>query len=462
MRIHILGICGTFMGGIALLARELGNQVSGSDTNVYPPMSTQLQQSGIQLFDSYTTGPLGSGRDMARPDMVIIGNALSRGNPAIEFVLNTGLRYTSGPQWLLENVLTGRHVLAVAGTHGKTTTTAMLAWVLDYAGKQPGFLIGGIAENFGLSARLGGSDYFVVEADEYDTAFFDKRSKFIHYRPNTLIINNIEFDHADIFGNITDIVREFRRLIRVVPANGQIIYKQDDPQIKTVLDAGCWTPSVGFGAESAVWQLRANQADISDFDVLYEGQVVTTINWGLIGRHNAENALAVIAAAYPLGVKPQTTAAALSLFKSVKRRLQLLAEVDGIRIYDDFAHHPTAIRVTLNALRASVGKNRIFAVFEPRSNTMKLGTHKDTLAGSLLEADAVIAYQPDNMSWDLNEALQPLTGRYQVFADTDRILDFLLGELRAGDHVLIMSNGSFESIHSRLIKGLETRQASPR
>lgn len=457
MKIHILGICGTFMGGIALLARELGHQVSGSDANVYPPMSTQLQQSGIQLHDGYTTGPLES-----RPDIVIIGNTLSRGNPAIEYVLNSGLRYTSGPQWLLENVLTGRHVLAVSGTHGKTTTTAMLAWVLDCAGKHPGFLIGGIAENFGLSARLGGDDCFVVEADEYDTAFFDKRSKFIHYHPNTLIINNIEFDHADIFGNVNDIVREFCRLTRVVPSNGQIIYKQDDPHIKTVLEAGCWTPTVSFGAEPAVWQFRANSADLCGFEVLFEGQAVASVNWGLIGRHNAENALAVMAAAYQLGVNPQTSAAALGSFKSVKRRLQLLAKVNGISIYDDFAHHPTAIRMTLNALRASVGKNRIFAVFEPRSNTMKLGTHKDTLADSLLEADAVVAYQPANISWDLNEALRPLAGRYQVFADTHRIIEFLLGQLRTGDHVLIMSNGSFESIHSRLIQGLETRPEGQR
>jgi len=452
MNIHILGICGTFMGGIALLARELGHQVSGSDTNVYPPMSTQLQQTGIRLYDGYTSGPLES-----RPDLIIIGNALSRGNPAVEYVLNKGLRYTSGPQWLLENILIGRHVFAVSGTHGKTTTTAMLAWVLDFAGKKPGFLIGGVAENFGVSARLGAQDCFVVEADEYDTAFFDKRSKFIHYRPQTLIINNIEFDHADIFGDIADIIREFRRLIRVVPSAGQIIYKQDDPQIKAVLEAGCWSSSIGFGAESAEWQLRENKADISDFDVLHNGCVLTSVKWGLIGRHNAENALAVIAAATQFGIEPATSAKALASFKSVKRRLQRLAQIQGITIYDDFAHHPTAIRVTLNALRASVGRGRIFAVFEPRSNTMKLGVHKDMLAGSLLEADKVIAYQPAKMGWDLHEALGALADKYQVFTQIDRILDYLLVELNDGDHVLIMSNGSFESLHERLIKRLEDR-----
>ena len=454
MRIHILGICGTFMGGIALLARELGHEVSGSDANVYPPMSTQLQQSGIQLFDGYSTTPLESS-----PDMVIIGNALSRGNAVVEYVLNTGLKYTSGPQWLLDNVLHGRHVLAVSGTHGKTTTTAMLTWVLDYAGKEPGFLIGGVAENFGLSARLGKNTCFVVEADEYDAAFFDKRSKFIHYHPNTLIINNIEFDHADIFGNIEDIIREFRRLVKTVPSNGQIIYKQNDAQIKSVFEGGCWTPTAGFGAESGEWQYRANKADMSDFDVFYKGKSIAKVQWNLIGRHNAENALAVIAASYRLDIDPVTSAKALGLFKSVKRRLQLLAELEGIRIYDDFAHHPTAFRVTLDALRSKVGKNRIFAVFEPRSNTMKLGILKDELGESLREADVVLAYQPAKMSWDLGEALAGLKDRYHIFAQTDQIIDHLLGQLRSGDHVLIMSNGSFDSIHSRLIKALETRLA---
>jgi len=443
------------MGGIALLARELGHEVSGSDANVYPPMSTQLQQSGIHLHEGYSALPL-----QDQPDLVIIGNALSRGNPAVEYVLNSGLRYISGPQWLLEYVLASRHVLAVSGTHGKTTTTAMLAWVLDYAGKQPGFLIGGVAENFGISSRLGGNTCFVVEADEYDTAFFDKRSKFIHYRPNTLIINNIEFDHADIFGNIDDIIREFRRLIRVVPSSGKIIYKQDDSNIVTVLESANWTPAVSFGSATANWQMRTNKPDFSEFEVVYQGSTVSTVKWKLIGQHNAENALAVFAAASHVGVDPDTTAAALAQFKSVKRRLQLLANVDGISVYDDFAHHPTAIRVTLSALRASVGKRRIFAVFEPRSSTMKLGTHKDTLADSLNEADAVVAFQPVGINWDLQQALKALAPKSRIFTDVDAIIKYLLDELRSGDQVLIMSNGGFGAIHTRLIQQLEARHST--
>ncbi len=456
MKIHILGICGTFMGGIALLARELGHEVAGSDTQVYPPMSTQLQQSGITLYDGYTAAPLVS----SKPDIVIIGNALSRGNPAVEYVLDSGLSYTSGPQWLLEHVLVGRHVLAVSGTHGKTTTTAMLAWVLEYAGKTPGFLIGGIAENFGISARLGSKDFFVVEADEYDTAFFDKRSKFIHYRPNTLIINNIEYDHADIFSDISEIVREFRRLVRIVPGNGQIIHKQDDAHINTVLEAGCWTPAVGFGTATAAWQAQAHTPDMSGFGVIHDGKKVATVDWSLIGQHNAENALAVIAAAARLGVTPALSARALAEFKSVKRRLQRLAVVNGISIYDDFAHHPTAIRVTLNALRASVGDERIFAVFEPRSNTMKMGTHRDTLAAALIGADEVIACQPEKMEWDLEGALASLQN-YHVFRGTTAITEYLLGQLRPGDHVLIMSNGSFGGIHKQLINQLGEQASDP-
>ncbi len=455
MKIHILGICGTFMGGIALLARELGHEVAGSDSNVYPPMSTQLQQSGITLYDGYAADPLESNA----PDIVIIGNALSRGNPAVEYVLNSGLSYTSGPQWLLEHVLAGRHVLAVSGTHGKTTTTAMLAWVLEYAGKNPGFLIGGVAENFGVSARLGGDSCFVVEADEYDTAFFDKRSKFIHYRPNTLIINNIEFDHADIFGDIIDIIREFRRLVRVVPANGQIIHKQGDPHINTVFESGCWTPTVGFGASNAAWQAQANKPDMSGFGITHNGHAAASVNWDLIGQHNAENALAVMAAAARLNISPELSAEALGQFKSVKRRLQRLAVVNGVSVYDDFAHHPTAIRVTLNALRASVGNERIYAVFEPRSNTMKMGTHRDTLAGALVEADEVIACQPEKMAWDLQDALSALA-KLHVFTGTAAIIDYLLGQLRPGDHVLIMSNGSFGGLHNDLIRRLGGQQTN--
>ena len=455
MKLHILGICGTFMGGIALLARELGHHVSGSDANVYPPMSVQLQEAGIQLHEGYTADPL---RDDT-PDMVIVGNAVSRGNPAVEYMLNNKLRYCSGPEWLLDNVLGGRQIFAVSGTHGKTTTTAMLGWVLEYAGKNPGFLIGGVAENFGLSARLG-DNFFVVEADEYDTAFFDKRSKFIHYHPDTLIINNIEFDHGDIFGNLEDILREFRRLLRTVPANGQIIYKQDDVNIRAVLDGGCWSPVTGFGGEGAVWQLGAGSADMSSFEVLHEGQLACTVNWDLMGRHNAENALAVIAAVSRHGIGPRKVAEALSGFKSVKRRLQRLAVIEGISIYDDFAHHPTAMRVTVEALRGNVGREqRIIAVFEPRSNTMKLGTHKDMLAGSVQDADQVVVLRPANLGWDLQAAMAQLRDRIHIFDTTAEIINFLSSQLHAGDHVLIMSNGSFGGLHGVLISRLRQQHA---
>lgn len=456
MNIHILGICGTFMGGIALLARELGHEVSGSDANVYPPMSVQLQEAGIHLHEGYSADPLRDGQ----PDRVIVGNALSRGNPAVEYMLNNKLNYCSGPEWLRDTVLADRQVFAVSGTHGKTTTTAMLCWVLEQAGRNPGFLIGGVAENFGLSARLG-EQYFVVEADEYDTAFFDKRSKFIHYRPDTLVINNIEFDHGDIFGSLDDIVREFRRLIRTVPSNGRIIVKQDDVNIRTVLDGGCWTPVTGFGAEGAVWQLGAGNADMSAFEVMYEGQIACKVNWDLIGRHNAENALAVIAAVSGAGIDPRKAAEALAGFRSVKRRLQRLAVVGGISVYDDFAHHPTAMRVTLDALRGRTGRNqRIIAVFELRSNTMKLGTHKDLLAGSVQEADQVVILRPASLGWDLHTAMAPLRERLHIFDTNAQIIDFLSAQLRAGDHALIMSNGSFGGLHAELITQLRYQHAN--
>ena len=453
MKLHILGICGTFMGGIALLAKELGHEVSGSDANIYPPMSTQLEQSGITLYDGYNPETL----VQEGPDQVIIGNVLSRGNASVEHVLDQGLRYCSGPQWLSEHVLYGRHVLAVSGTHGKTTCTSMLAWILEYAGKLPGFLIGGVAENFGLSAHLGGQDYFVVEADEYDTAFFDKRSKFIHYQPRTLIINNIEFDHADIFGDISDIIREFSRLIRIVPGTGLIVHKQDDPNIRQVLEPVCWSPTVGFGADAGAWQCRVGKPDYSEFEVMFQGKPVSSVKWGLIGGHNAENALAVTAAARHVGISAETSAAALATFKGVKRRLQRLAEVDGITIYDDFAHHPTAIKVTLAALRFHVGNSRIVAVLEPRSNTMKLGVHQHALGLSLVDADQVMVYRPDGLSWDLESSLQVVAGKFQIFNDTDQIVTALGKQLQRGDHVVIMSNGSFQGIHARLIAALEGR-----
>lgn len=452
MKVHILGIAGTFMGGIALLARELGHEVTGSDANIYPPMSTQLQQAGIRLYEGYTREALID----SSPDQIIIGNVLSRGNPAVEYILDQGLRYCSGPQWLSEHVLYGRHVMAVSGTHGKTTTTSMLAWVLDYAGKQPGFLIGGVPENFGQSARLG-SAFFVVEADEYDTAFFDKRSKFIHYRPRTLVINNIEFDHADIFGDISDIIREFSRLVRIVPGTGRIIHKEGDPNIKKVLETGCWTETVTFSTNAGMWQCRPIRPDYSEFAITHTGKQVASVTWELMGRHNAENALAVMAAAGHAGVDALTAVRALGSFKGVKRRLQKLAEVDGVAIYDDFAHHPTAIEVTLEALRARVGHDRIFAVLEPRSNTMKLGVHKQALAAALTGADQVLVYQPDGLGWDLRSALLGLADKSRVYAGTDEIISALGKEVRAGDHVLIMSNGGFQGIQQRLITALRQR-----
>jgi UDP-N-acetylmuramate: L-alanyl-gamma-D-glutamyl-meso-diaminopimelate ligase len=442
------------MGGIALLARELGHQVSGSDANIYPPMSTQLEHSGITLYDGYRPEHLQ--RD--RPDLVIIGNVLSRGNPAVEYVLNQGLRYRSGPEWLAEHVLPGRHVLAVAGTHGKTTTTAMLAWVLDQAGKRPGFLIGGVAENFGVSTRLGGPDYFVVEADEYDTAFFDKRSKFLHYQPKTLIITNIEYDHADIFADIGDIVREFSRLLRIVPETGQIIYKHEDAEIRRVFASGCWSPRISFGSNAGVWQCQVVRPDYSEFTVLHEGRNVAAVKWKLIGQHNAENALAVMAAAAHVGVGPMEVAGALAGFQGVKRRLQRIAEIDGIGVYDDFAHHPTAIRVTLEALRMHVGRNRIIAVLEPRSNTMKLGVNSQALAPSLEAADRVMIYRPAGLAWDIQAAVRGLGDKCRVFDDTGEIITALTGELQRGDQVIIMSNGGFQGIHGRLIAALEQQR----
>jgi UDP-N-acetylmuramate: L-alanyl-gamma-D-glutamyl-meso-diaminopimelate ligase len=452
MRIHILGICGTFMGGIALLAKEMGHQVSGSDINIYPPMSTLLMDSGIEIHEGYDIAPL-----TEKLDSVIIGNTLSRGNKSVEYVLNQRIPYVSGPEWLSNNILQNKQVIAVSGTHGKTSTTSMLAWVLECAGKFPGFLIGGVAENFGLSARLGVSDYFVVEADEYDTAFFDKRSKFIHYHPRILIINNIEYDHADIFGEIEDIIREFRRLICIVPEKGAIITKSNDLNIKAVLEGDRWTPIICFGEGDGDWQILNNQLDYSKFDVSYQGEIVATVNWDLIGLHNAENALAATAAAFLIGITPSVTAEALSSYKSVKRRLQKLGVICEVTIYDDFAHHPSAISTTLSALRANVGDKRIIAIFEPRSNTMKMGVHKDKIAEAFNNADLIYAYKPDGLVWDMNLAFQGLGDRYRSYSNIESILNDLVAELAKGDHVVIMSNGSFQGIHRKLLDRLEEK-----
>jgi len=451
MHIHILGICGTFMGGLALLAKQLGHDVSGSDVNIYPPMSTQLELAGIEFMETYSASHL-----KPAPDLIIIGNTLSRGNECVEYVLDHDLNYLSGPQWLAEQVLQDKHVLAVAGTHGKTTTTSILSWLLKSAGKNPGFLIGGFDENFGRSAQLGKSNLFVVEADEYDTAFFDKRSKFIHYRPRTLIINNIEYDHADIFADIGAIRREFHHLVRIMPASSEIIIQANDAEIERLMAMGCWTPVVTFGIESGQWSVAPLKQDFSSFQLNCDGKVVGAVDWSLIGRHNASNAIAAIVAARHVGVEPAESCHALAGFKNVKRRLQRLACINGITVYDDFAHHPTAIQATLTALRENVGQDRIITILEPRSNTMKMGIHKQTLAPALLKSDMVRLYQPANIAWQLEHVARELDGKCRVYNNVSDIIEDIALNAQAGDHIVIMSNGAFENIHHRLIDRLQT------
>lgn len=449
MHIHILGICGTFMGSLAVLAKEAGHRVTGSDANVYPPMSTQLEAQGIELTQGYDPAQL----DPA-PDLVVIGNALSRGNPAVEFVLDKGLPYVSGPQWLAEHVLQGRWVLAVAGTHGKTTTTSMLAWVLEHAGMSPGFLIGGVPQNFGISARLGGTPFFVVEADEYDSAFFDKRSKFVHYRPRTTILNNLEYDHADIFPDLAAIERQFHHLVRTIPSSGLIIHPTAETALVRVLQMGCWTPVQTTGADGQ-WQARLLAEDGSRFEVLFDGEVQGTVNWELTGQHNVANALATLAAARHVGVVPGMGAAALSEFRSVKRRMEKVAEVRGVTVYDDFAHHPTAIATTLQGLRARVGSERIIAVIEPRSNSMKLGAHRDGLPDSVTGADSVIWYAPPNLGWDLAGTAAACQVPAVVCDSLEAIIARVQAELDGPTHVVIMSNGGFGGLHGKLAAALE-------
>jgi len=451
MHIHILGICGTFMGGIALLARSLGHRVTGSDANVYPPMSTQLETAGIGLMEGYEPGHLDP-----PPDQVVVGNAMSRGNPAVEYMLEQGLRYTSGPQWLAENLLQDRWVLAAAGTHGKTTTSSMLAWILEYAGLEPGFLIGGVPMDFGVSARLGKSPFFVVEADEYDTAFFDKRSKFVHYRPRTAILNNLEMDHADIFDDLTAIQRQFHHLVRTIPGNGLIVHSQEDAALAEVLAMGCWTPreAVSLVDAAADWGVADMRADAGEFDVLNGGESAGRLVWEHQGRHNAANALTAIAAARHAGVPVSLGIEALSRFKGVKRRMELRGEVGGVSVYDDFAHHPTAIRSTLDGLRAQVGERRILAVLEPRSNTMRMGLHKDRLADALSPADRVWVHAPAALDWDARGTLAALGDRLCVAEVVEDIVQAVVAQARTGDCVLVMSNGGFEGIHQRLLDGL--------
>ncbi len=448
MHIHILGICGTFMGGIALLARAAGHTVSGQDAGVYPPMSEQLAAAGIDLTEGYDPAGI-----PAHTDVVVIGNALSRGNPAVEHVLNRNLPYTSGPQWLAEHVLRDKWVLAVAGTHGKTTTAAMLAWILEYAGMAPGFLIGGVPHNFGLSARPGDTPFFVVEADEYDTAFFDKRSKFVHYRPRTAILNNLEFDHADIFPDLAAIERQFHHLVRTVPGQGLILAPADDAALARVLRMGCWTPVETFGGTDG-WSAQLHAEDGSRFEVVWNGVRQGEVQWALLGRHNVSNALAAIGAARHAGVPAAQACAALGEFRSVRRRLELRGVAGEVAVYDDFAHHPTAIETTLAGLRNRVGTARILAVLEPRSNTMRLGVHRDTLGPSLAAADLVFLYHPSDLGWDLGAAAASLGERGVVYADIDAIVAAVRAAARPGDHVLVMSNGGFGGIHAKLLAAL--------
>ncbi len=452
MHIHILGICGTFMGGVALLARQMGYKVTGSDANVYPPMSSQLEAQGITLHEGFDPAPL----DPA-PDLVVVGNALSRGNPSVEYLLDRALPYMSGPQFLADHVLRDRWVLAVAGTHGKTTTSAMLAWILEYAKLRPGFLIGGIPANFGLSARLGEAPFFVVEADEYDTAFFDKRSKFVHYRPRTLVLNNLEFDHADIFANLDEIKRQFHHLVRTVPGNGLIIAPQDDADLADVLQQGCWTPveaTVAGPVQQGCWSAQGVAADGSAFGIYWGEQLVGEVAWSLMGEHNVRNALAAVAAARHAGVIAAEAVAALNSFESVKRRMEVRGVVNGVTLYDDFAHHPTAIRLTLEGLRRRVGGERIIAILEPRSNTMRLGVHEQTLPPSLSQADQVVLFQPPGVAFDLGAVARAIGPQALVAEEVERIISFVKGYIRPGDHLLVMSNGGFEAIHQRLLEAL--------
>lgn len=459
MHIHIVGICGTFMGGVAVLAQAAGHKVTGCDANVYPPMSTQLETQGIALTQGFEPE-----QTNLNPDIYVIGNVVSRGNPLMEAILNQGLPYISGPQWLAENVLQGQWVLAVAGTHGKTTSASMLAWVLEYAGLAPGFLIGGVPENFGISARLpqtpkqdkhSTSPFFVIEADEYDTAFFDKRSKFVHYRPRTAILNNLEFDHADIFDDLAAIQKQFHHLVRTVPSEGMIVCNQQ-ASLNAVIEQGCWSTINYFSNQpnNEGWSITSVD-DKGNFNIAFNGKDQGKVSWDLLGEHNRMNALAVIAAARHIGVAPCIAIEALESFKNVKRRMEIKGKVNDITVYDDFAHHPTAIETTLNGLRAKVGTGRILAVLEPRSNTMKLGVMKDALPTSLTEADQVFCYNKQ-LGWDVDAALQPIAHKSNTYTDLQQLEDEILSIAKPGDHILVMSNGGFGGIHQHLVDRLQT------
>ncbi len=482
MHIHILGICGTFMGGIAVLAKQEGHRVTGCDANVYPPMSTQLEAQGIELIEGFSPE-----QTKLNPDIYVIGNVVSRGNPLMEEILNQGLPYISGPQWLAENVLQGKWVLAVAGTHGKTTTSSMLAWVLEYAGLAPGFLIGGVPENFGVSARLpqtppklfpsplqgegqgggsnqppspskgeGASPFFVIEADEYDTAFFDKRSKFVHYRPRTAVLNNLEFDHADIFDDLAAIEKQFHYLVRTVPQQGLVVSNKQE-SLQRVIDKGCWSNLEYFGTDELKandgWEIQNVDAQ-GRFDVVFKGERQGNLSWDILGEHNRMNALAVIAAARHVGVAPCIAIEALSEFKNVKRRMEIKGVVNDITVYDDFAHHPTAIETTVAGLRSKVGKARILAVLEPRSNTMKLGVMKNALPASLKEADLVFCYGA-NLGWDAADALSTINDKASVYEDLNRMVAAIAKVTKPGDYVLVMSNGGFGGVHQKILDAIK-------
>ncbi|MFV1992341.1 MAG: UDP-N-acetylmuramate:L-alanyl-gamma-D-glutamyl-meso-diaminopimelate ligase [Acidiferrobacterales bacterium] len=452
MRIHILGICGTFMGGLALIARELGHQVTGSDAGVYPPMSTQLNEQDIALFEGYSEKNLEQ-----KPDLVVIGNALSRGNEELEAVLNKGIPYTSGAQWLAEHVLyQDRWTMAVAGTHGKTTTASLLAWILTHAGLDPGFLIGGVADNLGLSAKLGKGRFFVIEADEYDTAFFDKRSKFIHYRPKTAILNNLEFDHADIFRDLDAMKLQFHHFLRTVPANGRLFINGDDKNIEQLLAMGCWSEQQTFGlASNHAWFAKTLNQDNTTFEIWRQGKCTGQVAWSMPGQHNMMNALAAIAAADHAGVTIDKSIEALAGFKGVKRRLEVSGVVNGITVYDDFAHHPTEIMASLQAIRNQVGKARVIAVMEPRSNTMRMGIHQDTLAPAFGAADLVHIVTTQGLQWDIKSITDKLGQSCTLSEDVDSAVAAIAGSALAGDHIVIMSNGGFGGIHQRLLDRLK-------
>jgi len=455
MHVHILGIGGTFMGGLAAIAKAAGFRVTGSDLNVYPPMSTQLETLGIDFVQGYAADQL----DL-RPDIVVVGNALSRGVPVVEAMLDRGMAYTSGPRWLAEQVLRDRHVIAVTGTHGKTTTTAMLTWILQHAGLEPGFLIGGVPGNFDSSARFGNAPYFVIEADEYDTAFFDKRAKFVHYRPRTVVLNNLEYDHADIYPDVASIRRQFNQLLRTVPGTGRLIVNAHDAELKTTLEMGCWTPretfAIGDGADwSAHIDLkRAGRIHAVRFTVNFQGHQVGEVEWDLLGEHNVMNALAAVAAARHVGVAAQRSLEALREFRGVKRRMEIRGVIGGVTVYDDFAHHPTAIDTTLRGLRTRVGAARIIAVLEPRSNTMKMGVHRDHMAPALTTADLTYFFCPADLGWDLKSAVASMGERARFAESVDTLVQELAAEAHAGDHILVMSNGGFGGLHEKLLTAL--------